>query len=101
MQIPVLVEPVAGGGFVAKAGSPFGWSAGGATAEEAVANLRAEAVRHSATGTRVTAIEWPEPAGEHPLAKWAGTWRDDPMIDAFRKAIEEYRDAIDNDPNVP
>ena len=99
MQIPVLVEPAAGGGFVARAGSPFGWSAEGATADEAVAKLRAEAARHAANGTRVTAIEWPAPAGEHPLAKWAGTLPDDELTRMWREAVEEYRREIDADPS--
>ena len=43
MDIPVLIQPVPGKGFVARAGSPFDWTAEGATADEALANLQAEA----------------------------------------------------------
>lgn len=114
MQIPVLVEPVAGRGYVAMAGPPFGWSAEGATAEEAVDRLRAEVAKHSANGARLTTLEWPdawvspaangsggEPPGAHPLLKYVGTWDpNDPMIQEWMKAIEEYRRQIDNDPNV-
>jgi len=117
MQIPVLVEPVAGRGFVARAGAPFGWSAEGATAEEAVARLREQAAAFATGGGRVAAVEVPEvgdplaalravgavvpPPGDHPLLKWAGTWDpNDPLVQEWMKAIEEYRRQIDNDPNV-
>lgn len=99
MQIPVLVEPVAGKGYVARTGSPFGWSAEGATAAEAVERLQAEVVRHSTNGIRVTTIEWPDPGGEHPLRKWVGTLPDDDLTRMWREAVEEYRREIDSDPN--
>jgi predicted RNase H-like HicB family nuclease len=40
MQISVLVEPVAGNGYRAKGAEPFGFSAEGATREEAIAKVR-------------------------------------------------------------
>lgn len=110
MQIPVLVEAVAGRGYVAKAGPPFGWSAEGATAAEAVDKLRAAATAFVAAGGQVTAIDVPgtatngavaAPPAENPWLKWAGTWDpNDPMVQEWLDAIQEYRRQIDNDPNV-
>jgi hypothetical protein len=121
MQIPVLIEPVAGGGFAARAGSPFNWSAEGATHDEALAKLRAEVARHLSNGTRAAAIELPEPPapnplleaarakgavieppkGDHPILKWAGTLDlNDPLVQQWQKAVEDYRRAIDSDPDA-
>lgn len=104
MTIPVLVEPLAGGGYVARAGSPFDWSAEGATPAEAVEKVRAAARACAAGGCTVAAIDVPGANGatvpaEHSLARLAGSWKDDPTIDEFRQAIEDYRRAIDADPN--
>jgi hypothetical protein len=123
MDIPVLIQPVPGKGFVARAGSPFDWTAEGATADEALANLQAEATRHLANGVKAAAIVVPNgkaaptndplaiarakgmvinpPApGENPWLQIAGTLDpNDPMIEEWRKAVEEYRREIDADPN--
>lgn len=122
MDIPVLIQPVPGKGFVARTGSPFDWIAEGATPDEALANLRAEASRHLSNGVKATVIAVPNgqppttndslavarakgmvveaPLGDHPLMKWAGTWNpNDPMIEEWKKAVEEYRREIDADPN--
>jgi hypothetical protein len=37
----------------------------------------------------------------HPWAKFAGTWaEDDPLIAAWREAVEEYRRQMDEDPDI-
>jgi hypothetical protein len=59
MDIPVLIQPVPGKGFVARAGSPFNWTAEGATADGALANLQDEATRHLANGVKAAAIAVP------------------------------------------
>jgi predicted RNase H-like HicB family nuclease len=120
MDIPVLIQPVPGKGFVARAGSPFDWTAEGSTMDEALANLQAEATRRLSNGTKAAVIAvsngqpTPDPLalarakgmvieappGEHPLLKWAGTLDpNDPMVQEWRKAVEEYRREIDADPN--
>lgn len=119
MHIPVLVEPVAGAGYVARTGSPFDWTAAGATPEEAVRALQAVVTSRVATGARVATVEvapesdalaqlrakgavveLPPPVpGQHPLAGLIGSLRGNPLLDEWRKAVQEYREEIENDPN--
>jgi hypothetical protein len=102
MDIPVLIQPVAGKGFVATAPA-FGWSAEGATEDEALQAIR-QKVTVGTTGVHVAMVVVPNGVsptpGTNALMKWAGTWKDDPMIDDYERAIEEYRKTIDNDPKV-
>src|SRR5438093_272596 len=103
MDIPVLVQPVPGKGFVATAPG-FGWSAEGATPWHAVRNLRAEALKCIAAGCMVGTIDVPlmtdsPPPAENPWLRIAGMWKDDPTIDEFRQDVEEYRREVDRDPN--
>ena len=91
MQIPVVVEP-SGAGFVARAGAPFGWTAEGATADEAVAKLR-----ERAAGVKVVTLDVPD--GTNPWAAVAGIMKDVPedVWQEYLKAVEEYRDQSDKD----
>jgi predicted RNase H-like HicB family nuclease len=116
MNLPVLIQPIAGKGFLARAGSPFDWIAEGATAEEALKNLHAVAMKCIAGGCMIASITVPNwndplakakangmviepPNGDHPLLKWAGTWDpNDPLNQEWQKAVEDYRREIDNDP---
>jgi len=56
MEIPVVIEPCAGGGFRAKAGAPFDLSAEGTTAEEASRQLSVLFDALMARGCRVTML---------------------------------------------
>jgi hypothetical protein len=94
----VLIEPVAGNGYVARAGSPFNWSAEGSTPEEAVQRLQAVATAQQAAGMKAAAITM-DGGGVHPHAAFVGALKDSPLWDEWRKAIEEYREVIENDPN--
>jgi hypothetical protein len=38
---------------------------------------------------------------DHPWLRWAGTLKDDPMVDDWRRAVAEYRARIENDPEIP
>ena len=103
MDIPVLIQPVPGKGFVASAPC-FGWSAEGPTAEAAVALLQVEATQRETNGAQTAVItmngKGPAKAAEHPLLKWAGTWDpNDPLIQEFEQAVADYRRQCDNDPN--
>jgi hypothetical protein len=100
MEIPVLIEPVAGNGYRATGGSPFAVTAEGATREEALGKLR-ELIQHKLAGG-AELVRLPVGPEEHPWAKFAGTLRaDDPMVKEWRQAMEEYRQKMDEDPDVP
>jgi predicted RNase H-like HicB family nuclease len=100
VQIPVLIEVVAGNGYRASAGDPFGLTAVGTTREETLRNLQELIENRLACGAELTNIDV-RPT-QHPLAKYAGTWREnDPLISEWKKAVEEYRREIDQDPEIP
>src|SRR5438445_11365251 len=97
MQIPVLVERVKGDGYRARGKDPFAVSAKGATREEALAKLRAKIQTRLKNGTEIVGLEvGPQP---HPLAEFAGMFKDDPLFDDCLKAMAEYRRQVDNDPD--
>ena len=83
MELTVLVERVGATGYTAR--DPFGRSASGVTADEAVANLRAAVI---AAGGKLVQIDLPPP---HPLDGWIGIFKDNPMFDDWVAAIEENR----------
>ena len=64
MQISVLVEPVAGNGYRAKGAKPFGFSAEGATREDAVAKVRQLCQARLSGGAEVVTVE--VGSGPHP-----------------------------------
>jgi hypothetical protein len=97
MEIAVLIEPVAGNGYRARTGPPFDWSADGATPEEAVRKLQAVASAKQSAGAQVATITVNR--GVHSHAEFVGSMKDSPLWDEWRKAIEEYREQIENDPN--
>jgi hypothetical protein len=102
MQIPVLIEPVAGNGYRARGGEPLALSAEGATREEALAKFKEQARARLSNGAEMVSVELPSaPAGAHPLAEFAGMFKDDPLFDDWQKAIADYRRKVDEDPDYP
>jgi predicted RNase H-like HicB family nuclease len=98
MQIPVLVEPVANNGFRARSGEPLPLCADGATAEEAVRNLRAAMDRHVA-GKQLTSVELPP---DNPWVAMAGMFDpNDPLIQEWKEEMAKYRQEVESDPNRP
>ena len=89
MQIPVLIEPVAGSGYRARGVEPFGFTVEAATPEEAMQKLREQIRDRIATGAKIVPLD--VPPTEHPWAEFAGWLRDDPMLDAWKQAMAEYR----------
>ena len=99
MKLPVLVEPIPGKGFVAKTASPFDWSAEGATADEAMANLRVEVARHMQSGARAAMIDVPHVTPQLWLSG-VGTIPDDEVTQIWLDAIAENRRKMDADPKI-
>jgi hypothetical protein len=98
MQIPILIEPVPGNGFRARGGEPLILTAEGPTREAALANLKEQFKARLGNGAEIVPLEVaPEP---HPLAEFAGMFRDDPLIEEWKQSMAEYRRKADRDPDI-
>jgi len=93
MKIEVVIEPLGGSCFRAR--TALGWSAEGATAEDALSRLREILAQKVADCTRFTFIEIP--VKQHPLLGLAGTWKGHPLLEDWRRAVEEHRRSADAD----
>ena len=89
MQIPVLVERVKGNGYRARGANPFAFSAKGATAQEALAKLRAKIQARLKNGTEIVGLE--VGLQPHPLAEFAGMFQDDPDFADVLKIMADNR----------
>jgi hypothetical protein len=100
MEVPVIVEPVTGDGYraIGTAGLSFGLTAEGTTREEAVAKLGKLVKARVAGGAELRSLQ--VTAGAHPWSAQAGWLRDDPMLAAWKQAMEEYRRKLDEDPDA-
>jgi len=103
MDIPVLIQPIPGKGFVASAPC-FGWSAEGPTAEAAVAMLQIEANKCMACGCKVGTIRVADAAsgvsqlngGVHPSLAFAGSLNlNDPNTQIWLEEMEKFRREVD------
>jgi len=99
MDIPVLIEPVAGNGYRASSGPPLGLNAEGPTRDEALANLRRLLDQRLAGGAQVTVLSVPETA--NPWVEFAGMFKDDPYFDEWQQAIADNRRKADQEPDLP
>jgi hypothetical protein len=100
MQIPVLIEPVAGNGYRARGAEPFALSAEGATREEALANFRGQLQSRMKSGAAIVALE--VPVEEHPFARSAGIFSpDDPLVQEWLSIMAENRRKADENPDLP
>lgn len=99
MNVPVLLEPVAGNGYRARGLEPFPLTAEGPTRAEALQKLRDLIAARIPAGAELVSLEIPTTA--HPWASFAGDMKDDPLLEPWRKAMAEYRRKMDEDPNVP
>jgi predicted RNase H-like HicB family nuclease len=96
MHIPVLIEPVAGNGYRARGGEPLGIVAEGATRAEALDKLKEQLQARLRGGAELVSLELaPEP---HPLAEFAGMFKDDPQLAEWKQSMSEYRQQIDQEP---
>jgi hypothetical protein len=99
MQIPILIEHLAGNGYRGRGGEPFPFTVEGTTREEVLRKMRELVDSRIAAGAQLVQLE--VPSTERPWTKFAGTWTpDDPVIEEWKQAVEEYRRQMDEDPDV-
>jgi len=100
MELAVLLEPVAGNGYraIGTEGLTVGLSAEGATREEALEQLGKLVEARVAKGAEIRPLQ--VPAGPHPWSRFAGSLRDEPLFDAWKQAMEDYRRRLDEDPDA-
>ena len=100
MQIPVLIEQVKTNGYRASGAAPFNFSVEAESRAAALEQFRQQVKRQLASGAEIVQLEIDEP--EPHYAKFIGTWTPgDPEIEAWKKAVEEYRQKVEDDPNIP
>ena len=96
MQIPVLIEPVAGNGYRARSLIPDALTAEGQTDAEALQKLRERIESQLVPGARITYLDIA--VDEHPLAKSAGIFRpDDPLVQEWEQIMAENRKRDDEE----
>jgi hypothetical protein len=93
-----LIEPIPGKRFRARGTQPFALSAEGATPEEALSKLQKQLATRLKNGTTIVSLEIPtEP---HPLAEFAGMFRDDPYFEEVVRIMAANRRKIGRAPKA-
>lgn len=100
VEVPVIIEPLAGNGYRATGagGLSLGLTAEGATAAEAIDRLAEQVRTRLHAGAKLA--ELCVGAGAAPWQEDAGYLHDEPLFEAWRDAIEEYRRKSDEDPEA-
>src|SRR5262245_6939988 len=99
MQIPILIEPIAGNGYRARGAETLALTAEGASQEEALAKLKEKLQARLSGGAVVVPLELS--SQPHPLAEFAGMFKDDPWLKEWKKSMAAYRRKVDKDANKP
>ncbi len=73
----------------------IGASAEGATRDEALKNLKDEIQARIRSGAELVALE--VGVAPHPWLEFAGMYKDDPLIEEWKKAMADYRDQVEKD----
>jgi hypothetical protein len=89
MEIPIIVEPVGENAFRASSGSLWGLQTEAPTREEAIRKLRELIDGRLDAGAEVVELEIRSQT--HPLARFAGMFKDDPLLQPWKDAMAEYR----------
>ncbi len=100
MEVPVVIEPIAGRGYRATGtgGISVGLAADGATPAEAI-DRRADRVRPRVNaGARLA--EWNVAGGTAPWKQDAGSMQDDPVDEPWLAAMENDGRQLDEDPEA-
>lgn len=99
MGIQVLIERVGKGRFRATSGEPLPASVEARTRDAALAKLKKEVGKRLRDGAELVSVDLGAPARPHPLAEFAGMFRDDPWIMDWKRSMAEYRRRKDAEPD--
>ncbi len=89
MEIPIIVEPAGENSFRASSGGLWGLEIEAPTRDEAIQRLRELIDDRLDAGAEVFELEIRSRA--HPLARFAGMLKDDPLLQPWKEAMAEYR----------
>jgi hypothetical protein len=95
MQLPILIERVAGNGYRATSSPSFTITVEGTDREEVLQRLLQAITERLGTDAEIISLEIP--AQEHPLAPYAGMFKDNPLFDEWQQAVAEYRRQADKE----
>ena len=99
MQIPVLIERIASKRYRARGCEPLVLTAVGSTREAALAKLKKKLQARLRNGAEIVPLELAtEP---HPLAEFAGMFKDDPYFKEVVEIMAANRRKMDSDPKIP
>jgi hypothetical protein len=100
MEVPFIIEPVAGNGYRATGagGLSVGLTAAGATAAEAIDRLADQVRIRVNAGAKLAELS--VAASVAPWMQDAGYLQDDPLYEPWREAMDEYRRQLDEDPDA-
>lgn len=94
MDIAILVEPVANNGYRAECNTPLHLEAQAPSREEAIQKLRELIDRRLAAGGEIVTLQ--VGSSEHPLARFAGMFKDDPLLEPWKTEMEAYRQQVES-----
>ncbi len=100
MEVPVIIEPVAGNGYrvTGAGGLSVGLTAEGVTAAEAIDRLADQVRIRVNAGAKLAELS--VAADVAPWKQDAGYLHDEPLYEPWRAAMEEYRRKLDEDPEA-
>jgi hypothetical protein len=95
MQIATLIEPIAGRGFRASTRNPIEISVEAESREAAIRQLQDSVRERLADGAEIINVE----AGmnSNPWIEFAGDLADHPLLEDWKRAMQEYRDQVDRE----
>jgi hypothetical protein len=99
--IQVLIERIGKGRFRATSGEPLPASVEARTREAAVVKLKKEVGKRLQNGAELVSVDLGTSAQAHPLAEFAGMFKDDPLFDEVVEIMAENRRRRNADPDVP
>jgi predicted RNase H-like HicB family nuclease len=99
VELPVLVEPIAGNGYKASGMFPFEFTTEGATRDEALEKLKGLIQNRLTNGAELIALKVQR--SDNPWIRVEGVYKDDPLFDEWQAAIAEYRRQVDLDAEQP